>query len=133
MSKTKYRKLSIDSLAFRLNHAMVQRGFRNCDICSQAAKLGIQLSSSTISQYISGKYIPKQDKILLLCRILGVPQLWLMGVSPFDDMAGASLQDFENPMEAEFLSSFRTLNKDGKELILKLLHTIADTREYKTP
>lgn len=127
----KPKTTTTDSLAYRLYHAMVQRGFRNCDICDQAAKLGVKMGSSTISQYISGKYIPKQDKIILLSRILGVPQLWLMGVTPLEDMAGTSLQDFENPLESEVLRNFRSLNKEGKELAIRLLRTIADTREYR--
>jgi len=131
MPRTKTKQKSTDSFSYRLEYAMIQRKFRNCDVCEQSRRLGYPMGSSTISQYLSGKYTPKQDKIVLLAKILGVPELWLMGVLPIEDIKGNNLKEYDNPQEAELLSSFRSLNKEGKELVRRLIHTIADTREYK--
>lgn len=127
----KKRQKTTNSLAYRLEYAMMERGLRGCDICEKSRMLGFPMGSSTISQYLSGKYEPKHDKVVLLSRILGVPELWLMGVTPFEDIAGNKIQDYANPMEAEVLSNFRTLNDKGKELLICLLRTIANTTEYK--
>ena len=41
--------------------------------------LGIKLGKSALSQYVSGKSIPDQDKLVLLSKTLGVSEAWLMG------------------------------------------------------
>ena len=120
-----------DEVSYRLEYAMKYCGYRSCDICEEAETLGFPMGSSTISQYLSGKYTPKQDKIILLSRILGVPELWLMGVTPLEDIAGNSLKDYSNPIESTLLSDFRSLNKSGKELIIRLIQVVVNTNEYK--
>ena len=37
------------------------------------------IRSSSISDYLTGKYAPKQDKIYLIAEALGVSPAWLMG------------------------------------------------------
>ena len=37
------------------------------------------IRSSSISDYLTGKYAPKQDKIDLIAEALGVSPVWLMG------------------------------------------------------
>ena len=129
--RPKWKDLSHDSVGWRLGYAMEQRGMRAIDMCDKAADIDDKIGSSTISQYLSGTYIPKQDRIHTLACILSVPDLWLMGISPEWDMAGASLRDLENPMEAELLNNFRKLNVTGKELIMRLLRVTVETKEYK--
>lgn len=43
------------------------------------------IRSSSISDYLTGKYAPKQDKIDLIAEALGVSPVWLMG---WDDENG---------------------------------------------
>lgn len=121
----------INSLSYRLEYAMLQRGMIGADLTRKAEEYGIKLGSSTISQYLSGKYIPKQDKIVLLSKILGVPELWLMGITPLEDIAGNTLKEYSNPAEAELLGLYRKLNKTGKEFLFRIMRTIADTKEYQ--
>lgn len=40
------------------------------------------ISNSSLSEYLSGKYEPKQDKIALIAKALQISPAWLMG---FDD------------------------------------------------
>lgn len=58
----------------RLKHAMNLRNIKQVDL---VRKTGI--SKSSISQYVSGEYIPKQDKIFSLAKALDVDPSWLMG------------------------------------------------------
>lgn len=37
------------------------------------------INKSTISQYLSGKYTPKQDRVTIIAEVLGVSPLWLLG------------------------------------------------------
>ena len=65
-------KMSIT--ASRLKEALELRGMRQVDL---AEKTGI--GKSAISQYLSGKVLPKQDKLYLLARALQVSEDWLLG------------------------------------------------------
>lgn len=119
-----------NTIAYRLDYAMRLRGMRNTDVCERSRMLGFPMGSSTISQYISGKYEPKHDKLLLLSRILGVPQLWLMGVTPFEDIEGYTQNFYANPMETELLTLFRQHNNAGKEFLIRIAQTTLNMKEY---
>lgn len=58
----------------RLNALLIERGMKQADL----AKLsGIRASS--ISDWLAGKYAPKQDKIDALAKALNVSPAWLIG------------------------------------------------------
>lgn len=59
----------------RLRLALDNNNMKQVDL---AQKTGIP--KSAISQYLSGKVNPKQDKIFLMAKALGVTEAWLMGV-----------------------------------------------------
>jgi transcriptional regulator with XRE-family HTH domain len=40
-------------------------------------KIGV--SKSTMSYYLKGRFMPKQDKIIAMSNVLGVPPSWLLG------------------------------------------------------
>ena len=72
-----------ENTAQRLAQIMNERNLRQVDILKQSEKfqkeLGIKLGKSALSQYVSGKSIPDQDKLVLLSKTLGVSETWLMG------------------------------------------------------
>ena len=72
-----------ENTAQRLAQIMDDRNLRQVDILKQSEKfqkeLGIKLGKSALSQYVSGKSIPDQDKLVLLSKTLGVSEAWLMG------------------------------------------------------
>lgn len=69
--------------ASRLQTLMRDRNLRQVDILENArayaCQRGIKLNKSDISQYVSGKVEPGQDKLLLLAEALCVSPAWLMG------------------------------------------------------
>lgn len=69
--------------AQRLKQLMDIRGLRQVDILQAAvpycAQYNVKLNKSDLSQYISGKIEPKQDKLTVLGLALGVSETWLMG------------------------------------------------------
>ena len=69
--------------AERLNQIMSERGIRQVDILNDSMKfqkeLGIKMGKSALSQYVSGKSVPDQNKLVLLGKTLGVNETWLMG------------------------------------------------------
>ncbi len=64
----------MSNTAERLREAMKIRGMRQVDICE---KTGIV--KSAVSQYLSGKVIPMQDKVFLLSEALSVSPARLLG------------------------------------------------------
>lgn len=72
-----------ENTAQRLAQIMNERNLRQVDILKRSEKfqkeLGIKLGKSALSQYVSGKSIPDQDKLVLLSKTLGVSEAWLMG------------------------------------------------------
>ena len=69
--------------AERLREIMETRGLKQIDILELCAPIcereGIQLRKNDISQYVSGKVTPRQDKLSVLAEALGVSEVWLMG------------------------------------------------------
>lgn len=50
---------------------------RNMSMADVSKKTGI--SRSSLSEYAKGKFIPKQDKVYLISKVLDVSPAWLMG------------------------------------------------------
>ena len=62
------------SISERIKEGMRIRNLKQVDLVE---KTGI--NKATLSQYISGKYEPKQNNIYLLSKALNVSEAWLMG------------------------------------------------------
>lgn len=97
----------------RLKELMALKGLRQIDI---AEKTG--LGKSAISQYVSGKITPKQDKVYILAEGLNVSPTWLMGYDV--PMERSSRESFNNgyytdPETAELAEELRT-NPNGRIL-----------------
>ncbi|MFR2138125.1 MAG: helix-turn-helix domain-containing protein [Pseudoruminococcus massiliensis] len=71
------------STALRLNEFMQKNGLKQIDIINRAkpfcSEYGVKLSKSDLSQYVSGKVEPGQNKLYILARALNVSEAWLMG------------------------------------------------------
>lgn len=83
--------MKISNTSERLKELMTLKGLRQIDI---AEKTG--LGKSAISQYVSGKITPKQDKVYILAEGLNVSPTWLMG--------------YDVPMEKELITTTKTQN-----------------------
>ena len=60
--------------ASRLKYAMKLRSKKSVDICNATG-----LSSALISQYLTGKFEPKNDKAFIIANYLKVNPAWLLG------------------------------------------------------
>ncbi len=63
--------------AERLRSAMDSHGFKQADLIEMAADKGAKLGKSQISQYVSGKTVPRAGVMDLLAELLGVEACWL--------------------------------------------------------
>ena len=68
-----------ESFSARLNNAMALRGLKQIDFVRAAEKFNIKLGKSHMSQYVSGKTVPRTDIAHFLAAYLHVNEDWLMG------------------------------------------------------
>lgn len=68
-----------DSFAARLNEIMALRGMKQIDFVHEAERYDVKLGKSHMSQYVSGKTVPRPDIAHFLAAVLRVNEQWLMG------------------------------------------------------
>ena len=92
--------------ADRLRTLMNERRLKQVDILKLCQpycdRFGVKMNKSDISQYLSGKSVPSQDKLIVLGMALGVQESWLMG---FDVRAERSPEINKELAIADELSS----------------------------
>ncbi len=71
-----------ETFSDRLKAAMAERGMRQSDLIRAAAEQGGRLGKSQVSQYVSGKTIPRADVMALLASVLDVEREWLATGAP---------------------------------------------------
>ena len=83
-----------ESFSTRLNDAMALRELKQIDFVHAAEKFNIKLGKSHMSQYVSGKTVPRADIAHFLAAYLRVNEDWLIGKDvPMEEHA-AILPDF---------------------------------------
>lgn len=112
-----------ESFSIRLNDAMALRELKQIDFVHAAEKFNIKLGKSHMSQYVSGKTVPRADVAHFLAAYLRVNEDWLMGKDvPMEEHA-AILPDFageqpdhvddasEQPTEGRTMRTFTKSHK----------------------
>ena len=82
----------MDTFADRLKIAMERQGMKQVDLIRAAANQGIKLGKSHISQYVSGKTIPRADMLRFLASTLQVEEDWLSGKTVWKKKEETSFQ-----------------------------------------
>lgn len=67
------------SFSDRLKQSMELAGIKQADLIRLAENQGKKLGKSQVSQYVSGKTIPRKDVLDVLALVLGVDWDWLLG------------------------------------------------------
>lgn len=75
--------MKLTNTATRLKTIMNERNLRQIDVIRMAQpfceKYGVKLGKNDMSQYLSGKVAPGQEKLTILGLALNVSEAWLMG------------------------------------------------------
>ncbi len=120
--------------AQRLREVMEKRNLRQVDVLEMAQpfceKYGVKLNKNDLSQYLSGKVQPKQDKLTLLGLVLNVSEGWLMGfdVSPDRAAENAPVGDQSDGRVTECMELFSLLSDTEKALIIRQIRGILSSR-----
>ncbi|RGZ81735.1 XRE family transcriptional regulator [Veillonella parvula] len=85
----------------RLNSILQKRNLSQADLSKMTG-----IRSSSISDWLNGKYEPKQDKISIIAEALNVSPVWLIG---YDDTASNQSEGYYvDPETAEYAEMLRT-------------------------
>lgn len=95
----------------QLLKAMELKGITQTELCKRT-----QIPKSAMSQYMSGKFKPKQTRTYLIAKALNVSEAWLMG---FDDVS------MERESEQANLSNIKNIEPIPTMVKVPLLGTIA--------
>ena len=116
----------------RLKKIMSERRLKQVDILNMSLpfcqRFNVKMNKSDISQYVSGKVEPSQEKLVVLGMALNVSEAWLMGldVSPVRK---------DNQQEAnediDLLWKISMLDKRDKETIRDMIDVTLSRKEKK--
>ena len=84
-----------ETFADRLEYAMRKAGARQVDLIRMAEERGVKLGKSQISQYVSGKTVPRADVLRVLAQVLGTDGDWLGGRKPAKEPGGENMREFK--------------------------------------
>ena len=101
----------VEPCAIRLEKAIAIRKMKQTELAEITG-----IPRSAISHYIKGSFEPKQDRVFIIARALGVDPVWLMG---FD--VPMEPEEKENPGEPKLTGE--------EELLLKLFRQIPADRQ----
>ena len=94
----------------RIKQALNIRGMKQSELCEIT-----KIPKSAISQYISGAFEPKQDRVYLIAQALNVSEAWLMG--------------FDVPMERERVSPKEPKLSEGEKMLLDLFRRVPEDQQ----
>lgn len=115
------------TFAGRLKSAMALRGKKQVDLIRAASEQGVKLGKSYVSQYVSGKTVPRADILRFLAETLQVDEAWLRGEAPVNAQAAPAARSGEDrERETDQImgeKQMRTFQKSSK-----LNHVLYDVR-----
>lgn len=111
-----------ESFATRLNEVMALRGLKQIDFVHAAEQSGVKLGKSHMSQYVSGKTVPRPDIAHFLAAVLRVNEQWLMGedvpmehdIAALPEPTEQTDEPFETTPQSEEHKPMRTFTKSHK-------------------
>ena len=109
----------VATCAERIKEALYIKGIKQSDLCRLT-----KIPKSALSQYISGAFEPKQDRIYLMAQALNVSEAWLMGLDvPMERQAKKNSPSEPNLSEGEkmILELFRRVPEDQQTLVLQMI------------
>lgn len=105
----------------RLKQIMSTRNLRQVDILEAAEpfckKYNVKLEKNALSQYVSGKVEPGQEKLTILGMALGVSEAWLMGYEVPMERYTPTAEDGDG-RTSEFIELFSLLTQEQQALIV---------------
>lgn len=116
-----------ENTSIRLKKIMAIRNLRQIDIVEMAQpyckKYCVKMGKPDISQYVSGKVEPSQEKLVVLSMALHVSEAWLMG---FD----VPMENTTNKTTLPIMEYYNSLNETGKQEATKRVEELTHLSRY---
>lgn len=108
----------VATCAERIKTALLIKGLKQSQLCRLT-----KIPKSALSQYISGAFEPKQDRIYLIAKALNVTEAWLMGLDvPMERQAKNSPEEPKlTEGEKMLIDLFRQIPEDAQKMYLEVL------------
>lgn len=119
-----------ESISARIKKALRIKGMKQAELCKRA-----NIPKSSLSQYLSGDFEPKQDRIYLISQALNVNEAWLMGFDvPMDRQTKSpntsSTDKIElNDGEKMLIDLFRRVPEESQQLVLQMIRAALGNQE----
>ena len=118
----------VATCAERIKKALTIKGMKQSDLCRLT-----KIPKSALSQYISGAFEPKQDRIYLMAQALNVNETWLMGLDvPMERQDKLKNASPEEPKLTEgekmLLELFRRVPEEQQTLVLQMIRAALGNR-----
>lgn len=119
-----------ENTSIRLKQIMDNRNLKQVDILDMTkpycVKYDVKMNKSDISQYVSGKVEPNQEKLFILAKALGVNEAWLMG---FDVPMKKELSSSEAEGDIDLIEKFSLLSERDKQLVINMIDSMLPTQK----
>ena len=115
-----------ETCATRIKKALSIRNMTQTELCAKA-----KISKSSLSEYLSGKSVPRQDKVFILAQALNVDPVWLWGYDvPMETQTEISPSERQlTEGEKVLLDLFNRVPEDQQQLVLQMIRAALGSRE----
>lgn len=100
----------------RIEKALEFRQMKQTDLCKLTG-----ISKSSLSLYLKGAYVPKQDKIYKMANALNVSEKWLCGYDVPMERKELFLTDNITSAERIMLELFRRVPENQQRILIQLI------------
>lgn len=110
----------------RLREALDHKGMKPADLADITG-----IPKSMVSYYLSGKSVPRADRIYEIAKVLDVSEAWIMGFDvPMEKEKQVSPDD-QSITEGEkmLLDLFRKVPAEQQQLVLQMIRAAIGTQE----
>ena len=116
----------IEPCSVRLKKALALRNMRQADLCEKT-----KIPKSAISHYLSGSFVPKQDRAYIIAQALSVNPAWLLGFDApmeINDIQKSSPNELSlTEGEKMMLGIFRLIPKEQQRAFLEMGRAYANS------
>lgn len=113
-----------EKCSVRLAKALAIRGMKQSELCEKT-----KIPKSAISQYLSGLFEPKQDRLHIIAQAMDVDPVWLMGFDvPMEKgNKGSPSEPVLTEGEQMLLNLFRQIPEDQQRVFLEMGRVYANS------
>lgn len=116
----------VEPCSIRLRKALSIRNMRQADLCEKT-----KIPKSAISHYLSGSFVPKQDRAYIIAQALNVNPAWLMGFDAPMEISDIQKSSPNEPSLTEgekmMLGIFRLIPEEQQRAFLEMGRAYANS------